>query len=179
MTEPRLKLAPPWITYINMLQALFDGDPQIAFNVNDTLPAVTIACSNGDKNAALSQVLPDEKVFGNVTLKISISGPISNRTFATPKELMELLFNGNPVFAYTHEPSQDIRVFGGFLYVVFKNTVVQFFNDNLDDCHGIMSTLHEDIARQVFADSRYNLNAVKFNTDVESGNIGKALRTWP
>lgn len=34
MTEVRLKVAPPWVTYTNKLQALFDGDPQIAFNIN-------------------------------------------------------------------------------------------------------------------------------------------------
>lgn len=181
MMNPRLKLSPPWITYINMLEALFDGDPQIAFNVDDSAnaPFVTIACNNGDKNAAFLQVLPAEKEFGNVKLKISIDGPISNRAFKTSKDLMETLFDNNPVFAYTVEPPQDIRVFGGFLYVVFKNRVVQFFNDNLDDCHGVMSTLYEDIAREVFSDSAYNLNAVNFNTDVEVGNLGKPLGEWP
>lgn len=34
MSDIRLKMPPPWITYINKLEALFDGDPQIAFNVN-------------------------------------------------------------------------------------------------------------------------------------------------
>ena len=34
MSDIRLKMSPPWITYINKLEALFDGDPQIAFNVN-------------------------------------------------------------------------------------------------------------------------------------------------
>ena len=26
MTDVRLKISPPWVTYINKLEALFDGD---------------------------------------------------------------------------------------------------------------------------------------------------------
>ena len=69
MTEPRLKLSPPWITYINKLVALFDGDPQIAFNLSQSEagPSVVISCNNSDKVAALQKLLPETKVFGNVT----------------------------------------------------------------------------------------------------------------
>ena len=34
MADVRLKLSPPWVTYVNKLQALFDGDPLIAFNID-------------------------------------------------------------------------------------------------------------------------------------------------
>ena len=34
MNDVRLRISPPWVTYVNKLQALFDGDSQIAFNVN-------------------------------------------------------------------------------------------------------------------------------------------------
>ena len=62
-------------------------------------------------------------------------------------------------------------------YVVFKNCVVQFFNDNLNDCHGIVSTLYQDIASEVFGDA--GVTNVYYNTDVEVGKLGKPLGEWP
>jgi len=150
MENVRLKISPPWVTYVNELQAMFDPDPQIAFNVDfrsDEGPKVVLATNNGDKAAALLKLLPTEKAFGNVTLRVIVECPhVSNLAFATPKDLFETAFNGNPVFAYAVSPIEDGSWWFSATYVVFKNTVVQFFNDNLNDCHGLISTLYQDIA---------------------------------
>ena len=63
MNDVRLRISPPWVTYVNKLQALFDGDSQIAFNVNWSAanPSVTISTNNPDKAAALVKLLPEEK----------------------------------------------------------------------------------------------------------------------
>lgn len=183
MSDVRLKLSPPWITYVNKLEALFDGDPMIAFNGdydNDNGPKVTLACGNGDKTAALMKLLPTEKEFGNVTLSIVIDGTPSNRAFTSMKELFEVAFEKNPAFAYAVSPSQEGYYWVPMTYVVFKNCVVQFFNDNLNDCHGILSTLYETIAYEVFEEFReVSGAAVYFNTDVERGALGKPLGDWP
>ena len=94
----RLKISPPWVTYINKIQALFDGDPQIACNVNcnSKEPEIALACSNGDKITALMQILPTEVTFGNVTLKITVDGIPSNKAFKNKKELFETAFYKNP-----------------------------------------------------------------------------------
>ena len=176
MSDVRLKLAPPWITYINKLQALFDPDPQLAFNIDYDKMTVTIAGNNGDKNAALWCLLPEEKVFGNIALKIAIDGPISNIAFTTQKELFDTAFSGNPVYAYAVTPGDETWFYSA-TYVVFKNCVVQFFNDNLNDCHGVLSTLYQDIASEIFEDA--DLNGVYYNTDIERGNLGKPLGEWP
>ena len=34
MSDVRLKILPPWSIYIKKIEALFDGDPQIACNVD-------------------------------------------------------------------------------------------------------------------------------------------------
>ena len=174
MQDIRLKISPPWITYTNMLEALFDGDPQIAFNIASNDREVTIACNNGDKCAALAKVLPEEKKFGNVTLTINIDGPMSNRAFRSNKELFETLFEGNPAFAYCVAPAEDVYYIN-FTYVVFKNCVVQFFNDNLDDCHGLLSTLYQEIAVEVFNE----IPGVHYNTDIEKKILGRPLGEWP
>lgn len=177
MNDVRLKLSPPWITYINKLEALFDGDPQIAFNVDMSVPSVTLSGYNGDKNAAIQRLLPSEKVFGGVTLKIAVDGPISNIAFPTPKALFDTAFEGNPAYAYSICPVEEGYWFFSFTYVVFKNCVVQFFNDNLNDCHGLISTLYQDIAAEVFEEA--GLTNVYYNTDVEVGKLGKPLGEWP
>ena len=177
--DVRLKLSPPWITYINEIEALFDGDPQIACNIEESAsgPSVVLATNNPDKAAALVKLLPEEKKFGNITLTISVDcATISNRAFVTAKELFDTAFSGNPAYAYSVTPGDDTWFFTA-TYVVFKNCVVQFFNDNLNDCHGVISTLYQDIAKDIFEDA--NLNNVYYNTDIEVGKLGKPLGEWP
>ena len=107
MNEVRLKISPPWYTYINKLQALFDGDPLIDFNLDMSVLSVSLVTSNGDKATALLELLPSEANFGNVTLMINIDGPFSNRAFVSNKELFEVAFNRNPTFAYCIAPTEE------------------------------------------------------------------------
>lgn len=177
--DVRLKVSPPWVTFINEVEALFDGDPQIACNVVDSSsgPSIVLACNNGDKVAALQQILPTEVEFGNIILKVGVDGTPSNRAFKNKKELFEVAFDKNPAFAYAVAPTQDGAYWFDMTYVVFKNCVVQFFNDNLNDCHGVVSTLYQDIAKDVLTgDAVYG---VYFNTDIERGQLGMPLGEWP
>jgi hypothetical protein len=145
---------------------------------DDNMPVVTLSVGGeGDKAAAIQRLLPDEVWFGNVVLKINIEGKISDRAFVTNKELFETAFENNPVFAYAVAPAEEGYWYPDMTFVVFKNCVVQFFNDNLDDCHGIVSTLYEDIADDIFAEFKETCTKgmVYFNTDIEVGNLGKPL----
>lgn len=179
MSDVRLKILPPWSTYINMIVALFDGDPQIACNTDysSASPKIILACNNGDKIAALQRILPDSVTFGNTKLIIGIDGVPSNRYFTTKKELFDTAFEGNPAYAYSVAPEEEGYTWFSMTYVVFKNCVVQFFNDNLNDCHGIISTLYQDIATKVLTGNA--VEGVYFNTDVEVGNLGKSIKEWP
>ena len=179
MNDVRLKLSPPWITYIHQLEALFDGDPLIAFNTgyDDNGPFVTLAVGDPDKATAIAKLLPTEKHFGNVTLRVTVDGKFSNRAFVSPKELFDTAFAKNPAYAYSVSPADEGYWFFSITYVVFKNCVVQFFNDNLNDAHGLVSTLYQDIAAEVFADAGFN--GVYYCTDVETGKLGMPLGEWP
>lgn len=179
MSDARLKILPPWSIVIRKLEALFDGDPQIAFNTDfsGTHPTVVLACNNGDKVTALQQILPEGIFFGGVTLKIAIDGIPSNRTFKNKKELFETAFAKNPAFAYCVCPVDEGYNWFAAVYVVFKNYVVQVFADNLNDCHGVISTLYQDIAEELLTGPA--IDGVFFNTDVERGQLGKPLGEWP
>ena len=179
MTDVRCKVSPPWCTYINKLQALFDGDSQIAFNVNwgSEKPSVVIATNNPEKGAAIRMLLPEEKQFGNVTLTIDIDcAKVPNLAFKNAKELFETAFSNNPAFAYV--VTTEGYWYADFTYVVFKNCVVQFFNDNLNDPHGVVSTLYQDIAAELFEDMAFSGHGIAYCTDVER-KLGMPLGEWP
>ena len=179
MNEPRLKILPPWTIVIRKLEALFDGDPQIAFNTDFSgeHPCVILACNNGDKVAALQRILPSEVNFGNVTLEVMVDGTPSNRAFTSKVELFKTAFKGNPAFADVVCPAEEGYQWIGTTYVVFKNCVVQFVADNLNDCHGIISTLYQTIAEELLTGEA--TQGVFYNTDVERANLGYPLGEWP
>lgn len=177
MSDVRLKISPPWAIYVRKLEALLDGDPQIAFNINYQENAIVIACNNGDKVTALQKILPEKAEFGNVVFDVIIDGVPSNRAFKNKKELFDVAFEGNPVYAYSVSPVDDNYNWFDITYVVFKNYVVQFFADNLNDCHGIISTLYQNLAEELLTGSA--TQGVFFNTDVEVGKVGKPLGEWP
>lgn len=178
MQDVRLKILAPWTIVIRKFEALFDGDPQIACNTNTTgtNPSIVLACNNGDKVAALLKILPDEVNFGGVSLKVIVDGSPSNRAFTNKKELFEAAFNGNPAFAYCVAPVIDGYNWFDVVYVVFQNTVVQFFADNLNDCHGVISTLYQDIASEILTGEA--VQGVNFNTNVEVAKLGKSPDSW-
>lgn len=123
-------------------------------------------------------LLPFEKKFGNVSLDIIIIPSNNNKVekvdLTTAQDYFEAAFENNPVFAFT-------RVIQGIFtntltYVVFKNRVVQFFADNLNDIHGNISTLYQELAKDVF--NMDNISGVLFCTDIEE-KVGKPLGEWP
>ena len=62
------------------------------------------------------------------------------------------------------------------VYIVFKNKVVQYFNDDLKDVNGFCSTLYQKIAKDIFAEN--GCETACYCTDV-SENLGKPLGEWP
>ncbi len=181
----RLKVSPPWVIYVHMLEAMFDPDPNIAFNVDYSEPSVTLSISHkcGLKAAAIAQLLPDMKYFGNVGLEINIDcQTMPNHKFVTAKELFEAAFENNPILAYVVIPGSEYWAVP-FTYVVFKKEVVQFFCDNLNDPHGIKSSLYEDIAREIFDDMDYvgNGAGISYCTDIgDNAKLSDApLGEWP
>lgn len=160
-----LKILPPWSTFINKIKELFKEDPQIIVNTdfNSEHPSVSLATNNPDKASALLKLLPDEKVLGGVTFKINVDCyTFSIKTFTSMKELFETAFYKNPVLVRVIEPDSD-SWYAHLTYVAFKKVVVQFYNDNLNDPDGYLSTLYQDIASEVFND----LNGVAYCTDTD------------
>ena len=168
--ERQTRIAPPWIQYVHKLSALFGNDPEIKMDYDNDEYTLKMFVGNEIKADAINKLLPAEKAFGNVTLKIEV---VPSNELETAATLFQNAFIGNPAFAYVY-PVEG--VFSNPLtYVCFNRQIVQYFDDNLGDPHGNITTLCQDIAKEVFEDQP----GVFFCTDNNGENIGRPLGEWP
>lgn len=165
-----LKLSSPWQTYVNELMAMFKDDPEVTIKFDDESKIVKIYAAKSSKASALETLLKHEVTFGKVTLKVEVVPP--NTDTIDILEAFDDAFSGNPAMSYTFPIESPI---GTFRYVVFKNEVVQFFNDQLDDINGNRSTLYQNIAKDIF-DEHLSVN---YCTDVKDKKLAKPLGEWP
>ena len=164
-----MKLASPWVNFYRELEALFSQDPEVRVVYGEEANEVKLYVENARKADALTQLLPVEKTFGNVTLKVTVIP--ANEMTVSKADLLSEAFDGNPALSYIQHVD---AVIGSFDYAVFQNRVVQYFNDDLSDINGLKSTLYQDIAKDVFGEDA----GVFFCTEAPA-NLAKPLGEWP
>lgn len=160
----KLKLSPPWIAYYHEINELFRKDPSVNVTYDEDAMAINLYVTDPVKADALAQILPTEKNFGSISLKINVipandvpGWPI---TYAHFSSIYEAALSGNDAFSYLRMVPWDENK--SFTYIVFVREVVQYFNDDISDLFGAVSTLYEDLARDVFIDKE----GVYFCTDI-------------
>lgn len=179
-TDARLKFAPPWVTFANKVKAMFGDDPDIAVVYENAVPKVIVTVNGTNKAAAIAALLPTEKKIGNVTLYVDVTtpdgSPLGEVSVPTEKaELFEAAFKNNPAFSFTRCVDYAF-ITNKITYVVFANRVVQFFNDNLNDNFGNISTLYQEIAKDIFDPDI--TNGVFYSTDIAK-EFAMPLGEWP
>ena len=158
----KLKMLSPWMVFYREVDAMFKKDPEVQVVYDEDAQVIKLFVDNTDKADALAQILPDEKEFGNVTLKIVVI-PANNLLQSSPDDLLRrALWRNNAVWSV--ESTKDIPGFPCLTYVIFAKEVVQYFTDNLGDYYGVTSTLYQNIAKDIFI----NTDGVYFCTDVTS-----------
>ena len=149
-------LSSPWVDEARKIYMIFREDTDVTIVYDETNgPEVKLYVSGQDKADSIQKILPTEKTFGNVTLKITV---IPNNSDDTIIDIFKKAFANNPIvdeIIIDDNPSAFCAN-----HVVFRNEVVQYFNDNLNDAYGLQSILFEDLARDVFV----NTDGVFFNT---------------
>ena len=140
-----VKVSPPWVQYVNELNALFEKDKEIKIVYDNDNVEVKLFVDDSSKAEAIASILPEEKVFGNVTLKITVVP--ANTNDSVPMRFAKA-FKGNPVLKDTITIPDAFS--NPITYFVFAREVVQYFDDNLGDPHGLRSTLYQDLANDVF-----------------------------
>ena len=146
-----VKLSAPWQTYYKELSLLFERDNEVRIIYDTDDQIINIYVDNAVKAEAMAAALPAVKQFGSVELEINIipSNRVNMLKASKGKGFVDL-FKGNSIV-------DDIVVVDGIMtnsitYVIFKKEVVQYFNDDLGDAHGVCSTLYQDIAKRIFED---------------------------
>lgn len=149
----RLNLSPPWDIRVSEINQLFKNDEEVHVVYDDINYELKLYVDNPNKATALTTLLPEEYIFGNVNLKVTVV-PANKKTGVSKMQSNEELFNcafeGNEAFSFA------VTIQGIFTnnltYVVFKNTVVQYFNDDIGDVNGMCSTLYQEIAKNIFGE---------------------------
>lgn len=157
-----LKMVSPWVEYYYMVKAMFGSDQNVFVMYDEEETELKIYVKEQEKAHAIAALLPEEKTFGNVTLKIEVypgNCSISRMRDGLRAELdplcdeyaaklFELAFYHNDALRYTHvvDGFQSFKA----TYIVFQKKVVQYFNDDLGDINGKRSTLYQDIAKEIF-----------------------------
>lgn len=144
----KLDLASPWVNYFRELEKLFECDDEVRVEPAEDESAINIYVSNTDKAEALDSLLPSEKIFGNVTIFVRVIFP--NNKDKTRSELIATAFKNN--HAVTRIRRVEDILSNPIMYVAFSKDVVQYPLDNLHDINGNISTLYENIARDIFGE---------------------------
>lgn len=142
----KLNLSAPWITFVHELEALFEYDADVTIDFDKEDNHVKLYVDSVTKADALTSLLPVEKEFGNVVLKISV---IPANISIDKISLIQKALNGNAVLKDVIETQ---RPGGVFKFLMFDREVAQFYNDQLDDPVGNKTMLYADIAKDVFGD---------------------------
>lgn len=167
----KLGLTSPWVTFYHEVNAFFEKDSDIRVIYDEEENIISLYVDNEAKAAALTELLPTEKVFGTVTVYIKVI-PANRLNVNRINKLMAGNENKGDLVATALEGNDRladvVRIVGIFnnpmTYIVFRKEVVQYFNDSLGDIHGVCSTLMQDIARDIFED----MEGVYFCTDIEN-----------
>lgn len=165
-----MKVSSPWVNFYRELEALFAEDDEVKVVLDEENVKIKMYVENSRKADALSKLIPSEKVFGNVTLTIDVVP--ANDGELSKAELIQEAFCGNPALSFVW--SADTAI-GHFNYVVFKNKVVQYFNDDLSDINGNRSTLYQEIAKDVFGSDPGTF----YCTEAGASKLNKPLGEWP
>ena len=157
-----IKLSPPWITFNKEISELFKNDKDVKLSFYENERKVKLTVKNYEKAQALKKILPKAKTFGQITVAIEVEYKSAEET-ETIQETYEKAFKDNPAFKYGFTFNMGTNP---ITYIVFAKEVVQYWNDDMSDPHGVSSTLYENIAHNVFAPD----NGVIFSTDSNRSN---------
>ena len=151
MANNNVQLSPPWCKFYHEVEALFGKDPDIQVIFDEEDYTVTLYVEDEDKAYALDQILPAKKVMGNIVVTINVIPANDTVDTSKKKALYEKAFAGNPVFSRIEQVS--LPMWGNYNYCIFNagESLVQFYNDELQSPWGLCTMVLEDAARDVLA----------------------------
>lgn len=140
----------PWDEYVQAAKSLFEDDPDVVVEDATLLESgdyrVVVRVHGDDKAESISELMPTELTYGNVTLYIDVVP--DNEAELTVADHIRRAFAGNPLYIDVVEPTTSLTTFGA-VYVLFMPSCVQYYSDNLGSPYGAITVAVEEVARKV------------------------------
>lgn len=171
----KVSLSSPWVRYYHEVQAFFYGDDDVAVDYDDDTNVMSIYVNNENKANVIDELLGGTKEFGAVTLTINVVPANKKKTVAAAAEVsnndsvlikLHHLFDGNA--NVTKITTSPIPMMNKQIYVLFQCKVLQYYSDDLGDLYGLESTLHENVARDLFGDKLPGVYYCTAPADIDS-----------
>jgi len=161
--ECEMNVYAPWIIFYRQIEAMFSEDPEVVVTYDDETKTITLRVEDLKKAEALSKLLPSHRVFGNVEVTVTVVP--ANKEPIDKSKYLEAAFRGNGAFSHitTIQDIPPMHLPNPVTYCVFKKEVVQYDADDMSSESGRISTLYQDIAKELFG----NIGGVYFCTDSE------------
>ena len=142
----------PWSEYVQAAKSLFEDDPDVVVDDATLLESgdykVTVRVHGDDKAESISELLPTELTYGNVTLYIDVV-PDNERELSIADHIRRA-FAGNPLYLDVVEPATSLTTFGA-VYALFMPECVQYYSDSLGSPYGATTCTVEEVARKVLS----------------------------
>lgn len=151
-------LSPPDVTYYNLLKYSVGDDKHVKVapyvQVSDALAVVTLYVKGASKARALATLLNQNVTIGNIQIIVTIatSSGITVEPILeplTPRQIERLFrtaFDSNKLYKFVALK----ELFGNvFVYPVFKDAVIQFYNDDLSDYYSNYNNVAAFVFREV------------------------------
>ena len=140
-------LCSPWVLFYRKIWAFFREDPDVRVKYDAGSQTIKVLVTGTEKADALAQLLPAERTFGNVTVRVEVI-PANLKT-TSKLALFQKAFDGNAALSYIKSEGDSIFDLN---YIVFRGRIVQYRSDDIGDVNGLTSTLYQDLARDIFED---------------------------
>ena len=142
----------PWDEYVQAAKSLFEDDPDVVVEDATLLESgdyrVVVRVHGDDKAESISELMPTELTYGNVTLYIDVVP--DNEAELTVADHIRRAFAGNPLYIDVVEPTTSLTTFGA-VYVLFMPSCVQYYSDNLGSPYGATTCTVEEVVRKVLS----------------------------
>ena len=145
MESKKTGLAAPWVIWANQVEAFFKEDTNVKVEYDDNEKVITLRVFDQEKADALTKLLPGEKTFGNVSVKVKIIP--ANEECDDNITLFEKALKGHPVVSRIINTE---TLWGTVNFVMFNPKVVQYYSDEFFDLNGVTTTVYQDLAKEVF-----------------------------
>ena len=162
----KLHLSSPWEIFHREIEELFKYDNEVHIVYDEADNHIKLYVDNSEKATALERLLPSQKRFGNITVNVTVVPANGFVELNVPESyindyIFNVAFENNGAFSFAKTITGIFPT--DLTYVVFRNKVVRYFNDDLGDIYGCCSTLYQEIAKDVFGERE----GIFYNTDAE------------